>query len=179
MWTILLEPGSLVAIQGCWARTLLTTFVGWCAQDPVFLMLQNRLSEEWWWRGRGRQGTAPPSPAGKAASEAGGRVLGTGDRPGGSPCPEQVLSSSQWGISAWVLAYPVEWSLLANHCLLRPTQPWLFGWLVGFGCVKMGLIGYLSQAGTHCVAQVVCGFAFFYLVYVQRRLLIAPLTWSI
>lgn len=67
----------------------------------------------------------------------------------------------------------------ASKSLPSQTNSTMIVWLVGFGCVEMGLIGYLSQAGTHCVAQVVCGFAFFYLVYVQRRLLIAPLTWSI
>lgn len=111
------EPGSLVAIQGCVARTRMTTPVGWCAQELV-LVSQNRLPEEWWWRRRGRQGTASPSPAGKAAAEARGRILGAGDWPGGGSYPEQVLSSSQWGVSECVLACPVEWNLLANYSLL-------------------------------------------------------------
>lgn len=171
--TILLEPGSLVAIQGCVARTLMTTLVSWYAQELV-LLLQNRLSEErWWWR-RGRQGTASPSPAGKAASEARRRILGAGDWPGGGSCPEQVLSSSQWGISGCALACPVEWNLLAKYSLLRPTQPLWFGWLVFVVVLRWVLSDWVSQAGTHCVAQAIVLFCFFYLVYFERRLLIAP-----
>ena len=53
---------------------------------------------------------------------------------------------------------PVEWSLLADHCILRPTQPLM----VAFGFADM-VSDCISQAGTYYGAQATCSFGLFLL----------------
>lgn len=124
--TFLLELCSSVGVhfrKGLGADPLkkMVKMVGsWHAQEIVSVMLQNRLPKEWRRWGRGRPGTAPASPTGKAAAEARGRILGAGDRPGGGSCPEQVLSSSEWKMPKLFLSLSDEWDVLGKAC---PSQP--------------------------------------------------------
>lgn len=124
--TFLLELCGSVGVQfrkelGADPAKKMVKMVGsWHAQEVVSVMLQNRLPEEWRRWGRGRPGTAPASPTGKAAAEARGRILGAGDRPGGGSRPEQVLSSSEWKIPKLLLSLSDEWNVLGKAF---PSQP--------------------------------------------------------
>lgn len=65
------------------AKRLVKVIGSWYTQGDVFVTLQNRLPEERRRWGRGRPGTAPPSPTRKATAETRGRIFWAGDWPGG------------------------------------------------------------------------------------------------